>query len=200
MKPATITFDPPYRSDIDTAINEEGVDNAQASRLVFVHQHHDTFQREILEVLRNHPLDTRQALRSASELTVVIETGEPASTPPSPRIDSDGWPRLVLKLPNEDYVLASLHAILSHELAHVVDRLNPQFALSLRVRVPPRVVTLWNLSIDGRLARHGVRVPHVMEEPIDPAVAKRIACCDRPTYAWLVELAGDVVDNNNTTR
>jgi hypothetical protein len=184
--------------DITAAMNEDGVDAAQASRLWFVHQHHEVIEREILQVLRNHPLDPSQELRTASEVIVVIEVGEVGCRPPSPVIDSTAWPRLVLKLPNDDSVVKNLHAILCHEFAHAVDRLDPEFGLSLDAVVPRKVLTLWNYSIDERLARNGVRVPHLVEEQIDPRVASAVAACERPAYAWLVELAGSgPIDNNN---
>jgi hypothetical protein len=190
-----ITFDPPYRTDIAMAINEDGVDDVQACRLVFVHQHHEVIQREILEVLWNHPLDRGQALRGTSEVKVVVESAWP---PPSPTINSSAWPTLFLRLPAKDAMLAALHAILCHEFTHVVDRLDPGFGLSPSAEVPSRVVTLWNHSIDARLARHGIRVPHCLEEPIDPIVASVVAGRERPTYAWLVTLAGEDVADNDT--
>jgi len=182
-----VVFDPPYREDIEAAINEEGVDDSEARRLTFVQRYGKSIEREILRLLDSHPLDAARVLANVTEITVRID----ASWPPASlsRINCAGWPRIVLTLREDRDAIEELYPILCHEFTHVIDRLDPRFGLPTNQSVPPEIMKLWHCSIDGRLARKGIVVPHEDDVHVDPTLAQIVSACDWPSFDWLAKLA-----------
>jgi len=115
----------------------------------------------INSVLQNHPLGTDILTPEVlDELIVKIDLKSGANI----GIDCKQYPRVTLHVDSAKYEqkkrfneeLFRIHSY--HEFTHLIDRLNRHFGLGLSENPLPNEMGLWNIYIDGRLWRRGIKV------------------------------------------
>lgn len=115
----------------------------------------------INSVLKNHPLGadilTSEVLKN---LEIAVELKAEAET----NIDCKQYPtvRLVIDPANYErrghFEKKLLKRHLYHEFTHLIDRLNTTFELGLEKVPEANVSKMWNVYIDGRLWRRGIKI------------------------------------------
>lgn len=134
----------------------------------------DTMHLVLASILRNHPLGGN-ALENQlqSGLTVCVKI-DSQNVDADPEIDCSRYSRVVIKFGCNKYLKCGqldedlFYKHMCHELTHLIDRLDSSFGITddkeqyaqhiSQGLLPPIYMDLWNLYINGRLERKGIKV------------------------------------------